>query len=123
MMAKVERDQVREDRIDNEIIVDAYSPEEQAMGWYHYLDEKLTFPFRARCIQKKRISPLRVGEEVKVIEMAPEDDCIKEMFVEIHWLDRAFGVPLAQLEAIDIDDQSQQGIDDWHYWVAREYTL
>ena len=28
----------REERIEMEIIVDAYGPEEQAMGWYYYLD-------------------------------------------------------------------------------------
>ena len=31
-MAKRKRDPLREDRIENEVIVDAYGPEEQAMG-------------------------------------------------------------------------------------------
>ena len=31
------RDEHREERISMEIIVDAYGPEEQAMGWYYYL--------------------------------------------------------------------------------------
>ena len=35
-MKKPSRDPIREDRIENEAIVDA-SPEEQAMGWYYYL--------------------------------------------------------------------------------------
>ena len=30
-----------------EIVVDAYGLEEQAMGWYSYLEEKLQFPFTA----------------------------------------------------------------------------
>jgi hypothetical protein len=30
-----------------EIIVDALGPEEQAMGWYYYIEEKLQFPFSA----------------------------------------------------------------------------
>jgi hypothetical protein len=33
-MAKRRKDPVREDRIENEAIVDA-GPEEQAMGWYY----------------------------------------------------------------------------------------
>ena len=33
----------------NEAIVDA-RPEEQAMGWYYYLENKISFPFQARCI-------------------------------------------------------------------------
>lgn len=41
------KSKAREDRIQMEIIVDADGPEEQAMGWYYYLEEKLAFPFRA----------------------------------------------------------------------------
>lgn len=48
-MKKSRRDPVREDRIDNEAIVDA-SPEEQAMSWYYYLEGKIRFPFQAKCI-------------------------------------------------------------------------
>ena len=44
-MPKVKKDNVRENRIIDEIIVDAYDAEEQAMGWYYYLEETITFPF------------------------------------------------------------------------------
>ncbi len=46
-MKRAKKDPVREDRIHNEAIVDAYGPEEQAMGWYYYLENKLreTFDF------------------------------------------------------------------------------
>ena len=47
-MKRPKRDPAREDRIRNEAIVDA-SPEEQAMSWYYYLDDKISFPFRAQC--------------------------------------------------------------------------
>jgi hypothetical protein len=33
-MTKARRNRDRENRIHEEIIVDAYGPEEQAMGWY-----------------------------------------------------------------------------------------
>ena len=64
-------DPERDERIDMEIIVDAYSAEEQAMGWYVYLDDHLQFPFPAKCIAERAISPLRVGDEVEVTGMAP----------------------------------------------------
>ena len=35
-MPPIERDNEREDRIHDEAIVDAYGPEEQAIGWYYY---------------------------------------------------------------------------------------
>ena len=38
--AKLRQNKDREKRITMEIIVDAYGPEEQAMGWYYYLEEK-----------------------------------------------------------------------------------
>ena len=46
-MSQVEKDEEREYRISDEAIVDAYGPEEQALGWYYYLEEKMQFPFAA----------------------------------------------------------------------------
>jgi len=48
-MKRPKRDAVREDRIHNEAIVDA-SPDEQAMSWYYYLENKISFPFQAKCL-------------------------------------------------------------------------
>jgi hypothetical protein len=76
-----QKDPEREDRIHNEAIVDAYGPEEQAMGWYYYLEGKLRFPFQAQCIASKVVSPLRKGETVEVRRLAPEDACSKDMLV------------------------------------------
>ncbi len=122
-MKEIERDEDRERRIVYEAIVDAYGAEEQALGWYYYLDDKITFPFSARCIEERKISPLKKGEKVSVVEMAPEDDCMHEMFVVIEWQSRYFGVPLAQLEPVDVDELTQEAIADWIYWVKRGYQL
>jgi hypothetical protein len=122
-MSQRPRDEEREQRIEMEIIVDAYGPEEQALGWYYWLEEQLQFPFRARCIAERRISPLREGEVVQVTGMAGEDECEHEMFVLIAWQDRTLGAPLAQLEGVDVDDQTHEAIDAWHYWVERGYEL
>ena len=82
-MPKIEQDEDREYRISMEAVVDAYSPEEQALGWYYYLDEKISFPFAAKCMRKRSISPLQLDEIVNVISIADEDDCRVEMFVMI----------------------------------------
>src|SRR5829696_3816903 len=58
-MKRRSRDEEREQRITMEIVVDAYTPEEQAMGWYYSLEDRLHFPFVARCIAERSISPLR----------------------------------------------------------------
>jgi calcium binding protein len=67
------KNHIREERIHNEVIVDAYGPGEQALGWYYYLENKIQFPFSARCMTAKVVSPLRKGETVEVRRLAPED--------------------------------------------------
>ena len=57
-MSEQPADEAREQRIQMEIVVDAYDAEEQASGWYNYLDDTLHFPFRARCIAERAISPV-----------------------------------------------------------------
>lgn len=122
-MSIIERDEEREERISMEAIVDAYGSEEQAMSWYYYLAEKIEFPFKARCIETKKISPLQIDEIVEVVDIVSEEDCLNEMFVEIAWSGRKFGVPLSQLEGIKIDENTDEAISDWHYWVGRGYRL
>ena len=93
-----------------EAVVDAYNSGERAMGWYYYLDGKMTFPFKARCRLVRPISILKVKEEVKVLGMAPEEECEREMFV---WVERAgerIAVPLAQLRPLSKDHETQEAV-------------
>ncbi|MEO0457531.1 MAG: calcium-binding protein [Cyanobacteria bacterium P01_A01_bin.114] len=122
-MPRIERDDEREHRIIMEIVVDAYGPEEQVLGWYYYLQDTMQFPFTAVCMGKRRTSPLKEGATVEVRQLAPEDDCEREMFVEIDWDEDTLAVPLAQLEAPEADEETQQAIADWHYWVNRGYEF
>ena len=121
-MARIERDEERENRIHDEVIVDAYDAEEQAMGWYYYLAETMTFPFQAKCIQEIRKSPLKLDEVLTVVNMVSGDDSY-EMLAEIEFMGRKMGVPLYQLEPIDVDESTRQAIEDWQYWVARGYEF
>ena len=123
-MPVVQKDPEREHRITMEIIVDAYGPEEQAMGWYYYLQDNISFPFRAICIVEMRKSPLRPGEKVKILEMAPEDECSHEMFVETTLRGRKLAVPLAQLQPLELTDgKTKEAVADWLYRTARGYEL
>jgi hypothetical protein len=119
---KPQRDEAREERISMEIVVDAYDESERAMGWYCYLEDKLTTPFLTRCVRERAISPLRVGDEVEIVGMAPEVECEREMFVEIPWEpDRTLAVPLSQLEVVRADEETRQAVEDWQYWVGMGY--
>ena len=93
-MKRPKRDPLREDRIHNEAIVDA-RPEEQAMSWYYYLESKISFPFQAKCLATMVVSPLRKGETVEVVRMAPDEVCEHDMLVLVRWQSRTMAAPLA----------------------------
>jgi hypothetical protein len=114
---------VREHRIEQEIVVDAYTSDERALSWYYYLEDKLRFPFKAKCVAVREMSPLKKGEEVEVLRMAKEDDCMREMFVLIGFAGRRLGVPLVQLDPVKPDKATREAIDDWRYWAAMGYEF
>jgi hypothetical protein len=122
-MARAQRHHDRETRIHEEIIVDAYGPEEQAMSWYYYLEDKLQFPFHAQCVASVSTSPLRKADTIEIRKMAPEDSCTSDMLVMTRWKNRNIAVPLSQLKAIDVDESTTQAIEDWHYWIAQGYCF
>ena len=122
-MSRLKENKARERRIEMEVVVDAYNESEQAMGWYYYLEERLKFPFKARCQSKRAVSPLRFGEELSVLGMAPEGECESDMFVRTKWDGRSMAVPLSQLEPLAADPQTKEAVADWHYWVGRGYEF
>ena len=121
-MSPREKDMEIEYRIINEAILDA-RPEEQAMSWYYYLEDKMDMPFKAECRLVRKTSPLQPGEVVTVKKMPGEDECEKEMFVTVDWQDRELTVPLIQLQPLDVEDDTLEAIGDWHYWMERGYQL
>ncbi|YAF94504.1 MAG: calcium-binding protein [Nodularia sp. CChRGM 3473] len=126
-MASVERDENREHRIETEIIVDAEDKEERAMGWYYYLDDTLNVPFMATLKKKSRKTSAVEEKQVEVLGMAPDDECLKDMFVEVVYPDGkdedVFSAKLSDIVAIDTDSDTKEAIADWHYWIARGYKF
>ncbi len=106
-----------------EIVVDAYDENERALGWYYHLEERLQFPFKARCISQREVSPLEPGEEVEVVGMPSYDECECEMFVAIQWGKRTLAIPLAQLEGVEVEKQTKEAIEDWRYWIEQGYEF
>ncbi len=119
---KPERDEAREERIEMEIVVDCYDEEERVMGWYNYLEDRLHVPITARCVIERATSPLQAGDEVEVVGLSPESECLRDMYVEIPWENkRKLAVPLSQLEVVHADEETSQAVEDWHYWVGMGY--
>lgn len=123
MAGSEKTDPLREDRIVMQIVVDAYGPDERAMGWYCHLENNLTFPFTARCTSRRAISPLKPKDKVEVIGMADSDECLREMFVMIGWDDDELAVPLSQLQVVSGDEQTREAVEDWRYWVRQGYQF
>ena len=123
-MKKPDKDEEREERIIMEVVVDAYDTEERAMGWYYYIAETIQFPFSAKCKSRRATSPLKIGDTVKVIEIAEASECQREIFVSIRWGDDTLAIPLSQIEIVEAeDDEAIQAIEDWHYWMEMGYEF
>src|SRR5947199_177237 len=80
-------------------------------------------PFAARCMERRAISPLLLGDEVEVVSMAPADECSHEMFVMIRWEHGGLCVPLSQLEPSGASAGTEVAVADWCYWVGQGYQL
>lgn len=123
-MPRQRRNPEREERIDMEIVVDAYNESERWTGWHCYLENNLQFPFQAKCVKNRDISPLKKGEVVEVLGIIEnEADDLPGMFVKIQWQKRTMGVPLEPLKGIKVDDDTKQAIEDWRYWCAQGYRF
>jgi hypothetical protein len=120
---RLPEDAEREDRILFEIVVDAYNDTERALGWYYYLQEALSVPFDATCTSTFSTSPLMLGQQVEVLGMADEDDCMFEMTVMVKFGLSELAVPLSRLKCLSSDEGTLQAVQDWHYWVGRGYLF
>jgi hypothetical protein len=122
-MARQDKDDEREERIRREILANASGPQEQALRWYAYLKDTLHFPFTARCVARRAISPMEPGAELEILGIAPAEECRQEMFVLTRWRPHQLAIPLMQVEGIHADKETRQAIEDWRYWVNQGYTL
>jgi hypothetical protein len=126
-MPSIELDESREERIKNEILAEAEDKEERAMGWYYYLDDCLNFPFMGRWKKKNRKTGAIDEKPVEVVGMSPEDDCLKDMYVDVAYLtgkdEDIHSAKLSEIEAIDVDEETQEALADWQYWLARGYKF
>lgn len=123
-MKQIPENKAREERIANEVTVDTYGSEEVMVGWLTYLQDNLACPFEAECIEEMKISPLRKGEKVTVLELIDANENLGgDFFVHIEWMGRKMGIPLAQLKPLKVNKETRQAIEDWQYWKSRGYLL
>ena len=121
MPRRTKEDPVREDRILFEIVVDAYNETERALSWYYYLQDQIKFPFFAICHSGNLPPKLEPLQRVKVVSLAPEDDCMSDIFALVRVGKSNVRAPLSQLKPDCQDHDTCQAVADWHYWKGRGY--
>lgn len=115
--------QKMKDLIEDEVIVDCCDREEVISGWYHWLYDQMTFPYKARCIHETRGSLLLADETVTVTDIGDMEECAAGMRVLIEWQGRTCSVPLELLVYEAEDKSTQQAIEAWHYWIQQGYSF
>lgn len=93
------------------------------MGWYYYLEGKLSFPFEASCIKAQRGYPIKIGENVVVMSMADENECTSDMKVIVAHNGSESIVPLNILRCISRNKSTRVAMRDWHYWIFGGYQF
>ncbi len=57
--------------------------------------------------------------------MSSEDDCQEDMLVEVLYkedtVEDTLSAPLYDIVPLEADSQTQEAIEDWHYWIDRGY--
>ncbi|EAZ88289.1 calcium-binding protein [Crocosphaera chwakensis] len=116
-MATIPHDDEREQRISDQIIVDAYNADEERMGWYVYIEDHLKMPFNA----------IWDEQTVEVVGISDEDECQQEMRVDIRYTEKnsqdVFSVSLSEISPVDADETTNEAVNDWKYWVGRGYEF
>jgi hypothetical protein len=108
-----------EDRIADEIIVDAYGSAEVAAAWNAYLADMIRFPFKGwwRGIENVDLTPC--NESVDVIDFLE----VGHPRVKIIWNGKRLTVPLEEIEGVGLSADAAQAMHDWAYWIAQGYEF
>lgn len=116
-------DEEREQRITMEILVDAHTPEVQAMGWYSSLEDRLHFSSWPGASPNVASRPCASATRSRSPGWPPKRSASTRCSSSSAGNTDPLAVPLAKLEGVAVDDQTRQVIEDWHYWVAQGYEL
>ena len=112
-----EKDAERDHRIHDEIIVDAYGDEEQAMSWYYYMEENMEFPMQAKV--KLRLRGGKTEEKaVKIVEIDPESETSLTLRLGITEgkSDRVQYISPEDIVSIQTSEGNLEVLNDWLYW-------
>ncbi len=113
------KDPIRQNRIRNEIIVDAYGDEEINMSWYYYFTDNLEFPFNAVAHLKKR-NGRKENVDIEVIEVASNTDEPLKLGFVLTKQGFIFPIAVEDLFSVDTTEENLEILNDWLYWNRKE---
>ena len=113
--------QSQKERIDYEVIVDCYDEYEMSMGWFYYLYDNLTFPFKAIFLYDSEIGDFKKGDII-LVNSDKDNISIYDFVatVEVSKDEDIYEIPLMMLQGVDCSEATNQVIEDWRYW-CKEY--
>lgn len=105
-----------QDRIDYEIIVDAYDEYEQSAGWSMFFEETLEFPFTALAQLKKRDGTIE-SKQVKITGLSSkEEDFMDDDFnLEMKQGEYLRPVAYSALSDIRASDETLEAFQIWDF--------
>ncbi len=111
-----QKDPIRDHRIHDEIVVDAYDEYEQNMSWFYHFEENLEFPITA--VVKLALKGGQSEEKkVKIIELQPnrEDQPLRLGIVEGK-SERVQYISPEAIVRVETSDENLEILNDWLYW-------
>ena len=120
-MKKPQEDPIREKRIQNEAIVDALV--RKSRRWAGITIWRTKSVFLSRPSVSRRRQSRRSGKAKPSKSGHGAGRGLRgRQLVLIRWQGRTMAVPLSQLKPIKTKP-TEEGIGDWHYWVAQGYCF
>lgn len=105
-----------QDKIDYEIILDAYDEYEQRLGWSIFFEETLEFPFTATAQLKKRDGTVE-SKQVKITGLSSkEEDFMDNDFnMEMEQGEYLRPVAYSALSNIQAADETLEAFEIWDF--------
>jgi Calcium binding len=114
-MAKI-KDKERENRILDEVIVDANGDEERNIGWYYYFEEGLKFPINAT-IKLALCGGKLEEKKVKIVEVKPDnEDKPMQLGIVEGKSERVQYISPEAIVSVKTSDENLEILNDWLYW-------
>lgn len=97
-------------------------PYRAAKDWLEYLDENISFPFKAEVCEHQEGELICIGDQLKVHSIEGEDD-LYGVIVAVRKGRKKYFFSLIDLEPIDLDENGKKVISEYKGYFGYRYEL